>query len=145
MANRKLIVEVVGDSRSLERTFARSTAATKRFGAETTSTLGRVEGNFTRLQRLTAGGFIGGAIAATGITALKRLVDVSAESQQVLGQTRVAVDATGKSWDQYGRIIEKTVDRQSRLGFDDEALLQTFSLFQRTTNDVGKALELNNL
>lgn len=143
--SRDVRVNVIGDSRSLERAFARSSAATKRFGTQTNTTLGKIEGNFTRMQRVAAGGFIGGAIAATGITALKKLIDVSAESQQVLGQTRVAVEATGKSWDQYGKIIQDTVEKQSRMGFDDEALLRTFSLFERNTNDVGKALELNNL
>lgn len=142
---RKLIVEVVGDSRSLERTFARSTTATKRFGRNMDTSLGRAEARLTRFQRVAAGGFIGGALAATGITALKRIIDVSSESQQVLGQTKVALEATGKSWETYGKQIEDTVQKQSRLGFDDEALLRTFSLFQRTTGDVNKALGLNNL
>ena len=145
MANRKLIVEVVGDSRSLERSFARSTSASKKFGAETTTTFGKVEAGFTKMQRVAAGGFIGGAIAASGIAALKSFVDAAAESQKILGQTRLATEAAGKSWDVYGQQIEKAVTAQSKLGFDDENLLQTFSQFVRTTGDVNEALRDNQL
>ena len=66
----------------------------------------------------------------------------AAESQQVLGQTRVALESTGKSWEQYGDTIQDTVKAQSRLGFDDEALFRTFSQFQRTTGDVTEALQV---
>jgi hypothetical protein len=145
MASRKLIVEVVGDSRSLERTFARSSKSARNFSTQTTSSLGKVDQAFSRTQRIAAGGFIGGAAISATIAGIRQVSLVAAESEQVLGQTRVALESTGKSWDVYGKQIEEAVKAQSRLGFDDEALLQTFSQFQRTTGDVGKALELNNL
>ncbi len=63
----------------------------------------------------------------------------------MLGQTGVALEATGNSWAQYGQQIEKVIQTQSKLGFDDEALLRTFSLFVRTTGDVNQALRLNAL
>lgn len=141
MGTRKLIVEVVGDSRSLERSFSRSSKAAAKFGTETTSSVGKVEAGFGRLQRIAAGGFIGG----TALLAARRFVDLASESQQVLGQTQVALRAAGLSWQQYAGQIQDTIAAQTKLGFDDEALLQTFSLFVRQTDNVGEALSRNNL
>lgn len=143
--SRKLIVEVVGDSRSLERSFARSTAASKRFGAETTTTLGKVDTGFTKLQKVAGGAFIGGAAISAAVTGLRAIVNAAQDSQETLGQTRVALEATGKSWADYGAQIEAAVTAQSKLGFDDEALLRTFSVFVRQTGDVGQALRENNI
>src|SRR5262245_5264989 len=124
---RKLTVEIIGDSSSLERAFGRSSKAANRFGTTLDQNFGgarisRVESGFQRLQGGLAGAFVGGAIASGAIAGIKRLIDVSAESQQVLGQTKVALEATGHSWDQYSQQIESTIAAQQRLGFDDEAL-----------------------
>jgi hypothetical protein len=145
MANRKLIVEVVGDSSSLERTFARSTRSTKQLETGVTGSLSRVDKAFSRTQRIAAGGFIGGAAVAAGVTALKSLISAAQDSENTLGQTRVALESTGKSWQDYGKQIESAVAAQSRLGFDDEALLRSFSLFVRQSKDVGQALRENNI
>lgn len=151
MGTRRLIVEVVGDSRSLQRTFSNATRDTRRFGTE----IDRTSSRFTRLNQSLSGGlsragfrpslfsgFLGTAAVAAGI---KSVVSAAAESQQVLGQTKVALDAAGKSWEQYGNQIQVAVAKQSKLGFDDEALLRTFSLFVRSTGDVTQALRLNAL
>ena len=76
-------------------------------------------------------------------TRCSKLVTVAAESQQILGQTRFALETTGKSWAQYGDQIEETIAAQSKFGFDDEALLQSFSLFIRGTDSVTTALKRN--
>lgn len=55
------------------------------------------------------------------------------------------MESAGKAWAVYGREIEATVAKQSSLGFDDEALMQTFSLFVRQSKDVGQALRENNI
>lgn len=145
IANRKLIVEVVGDSSSLERTFARSTRSTKQLETGVTGSLSRVDKAFSRTQRIAAGGFIGGAAVAAGVTALKSLISAAQDSENTLGQTRIALESTGKSWQDYGKQIESAVTAQSKLGFDDEALLRSFSLFVRQSKDVGQALRENNI
>jgi hypothetical protein len=142
---RKLIVEVVGDTRSLERSFKRSQTAIGRFDNQATKSLGRFDSAFSRTQRIAAGGFIGGAAVTAAIAGIRSVVTAAAESQQVLGQTRIALESTGKSWERYGAEIEKAVTAQSRLGFDDEALLRTFSLFVRNAGSVGEALRRNNI
>jgi hypothetical protein len=145
VAEQVMIVKVIGDDTSLQRMVARDQKAIAALGTTTTSNLGKVDSAFTKTQRIAAGGFIGGAALTATITGIRSVVGAAAESQQVLGQTQVALEATGNSWAQYRDQIEDTVAAQSRLGFDDEALLRTFSLFARTTGDVGKALRLNNL
>ena len=133
MAN-DLIVRILGDTKGLERSFARANQATATFGRNVESTGNKVDKSakqFGALARGAATGFVGAAV----ISELKTFATLAAESQQVLGQTRVALETTGKSWAQYGDVIEQTVEKQSRLGFDDEALLRTFSLFVRTTGE----------
>jgi hypothetical protein len=61
MGTRKLVVEVVGDSRQLERSFARSSKATQQFGNDITGTAAKVDQSFTKMQRLATGAFVGGA------------------------------------------------------------------------------------
>ena len=145
MAERTLIVRVIGDDRSLQAAMKRDQTAVAAFGATTTSSLGKVDTALGKTRRLAAGGFIGGAAFVAAGIGIRSVTKNAADAQQILGQTKVALEATGKSWEQYGAQIEAAVASQSKLGFDDEALLQTFSLFVRQTNDVGKALEENNL
>lgn len=145
MATRKLEVEIIGDSRSLERAFARSQKASKQFETGVAGSVGKVERSFSRMQKVAAGGFVGGLIANEALGLLKATSAAAAESQQVLGQTKVALEQTGKSWVTYGQQIETAVAKQSRLGFDDEALLRTFSIFVRRTGDVEQALRDNAL
>lgn len=148
MAVNDMIVRILGDSRSVERAFARSSNAATQFNRniETTGTkIDKTTKKFGAFAKGTAVGF-GGAFAVTqAIDVFRTLATVAAESEQVLGQTQVALESTGKSWAKYGETIEDTVKAQSRLGFDDEALLRTFSLFIRNTDDVGEALRRNNL
>lgn len=87
-----------------------------------------------------------GAIgASTLFYALGRTLDAAREQELVLGQTQVALEAAGLSWEKYAQRIETVVRAQSRLGFDDEELLKTFQAFVRQTGDVDEALRRNAL
>lgn len=147
MAN-DLLVRILGDTRGLERSFAQANRATATFGRniDTTATKAdRAAKSFTAFGRGAVAGF-GGAVAITAATrAIGSAITAAAEAEQVLGQTRVAVEQTGKSWEQYGKTIQDAIAEQSKFGFDDEALLRTFSLFVRQSNDVGEALRRNNI
>jgi hypothetical protein len=135
--SRKLVVEIVGDSASLERAFKRSTKASKQFDRSMESTAVATTRRFSAMRAGIAGG-----VAALGIS---DLVQVAAESQQVLGQTSVAVESAGLSWKQYGDEIQNAIQAQSQFGFDDEALLRSFSLFVRNAGDVDEALRRNQI
>jgi hypothetical protein len=141
---RKLIVEILGDSKSLERSFTRSSAAAGKFGRDVDTVGGRLDKTTKRFTNLQTA-FVGSIAFSAAAAGVRSVVLAAAEAQQVLGQTKVALEATGNSWARYGQQIQDTVQAQSKLGFDDEALLRTFSLFVRTTDDVSKSLRLNNL
>jgi hypothetical protein len=146
---RRIEVEIIGDSRSLERAFERSERSAKGFdrtmeragrGAVVASVgfrgLGRAVG-YASASFLGAAGFV---------TAIKSTVDAAEESQRVMAQTRNAVERSGLSWRRYSRQIEDVTAAQSKMsGFDDERLKSTFSLLVRRTGDVTEALRLNAL
>jgi hypothetical protein len=148
VASRDLLVRILGDSKDVEAAFARSNRAANTFGTSVDSTgkkADRAAKSMSSFAKGAAAGF-GGAIAFNaGINALRSVIGAATESQQALIQTNVALENAGKSWADYGGQIEKAIAAQSKLGFDDEALLATFSQFVRTTGDVTEALRLNNI
>jgi hypothetical protein len=140
MANdRQLIVRVVGDTKGLERGLKRSETQLQRF-ARQANTVGGAAG--------VGGGFFGGfgrggAIAAGAgatVLGLKSVIGAAAESQQILGQTRVALEDSGLSWERYGAKVEAAAGKLSGLGFDDEEVLKSIATFSRATGDVDKAI-----
>ena len=141
---RKLIAYILGDSSSLERSLKRSSAAVGKFGKNVDTSGAKLDKTAKRLSNLQTA-FVGSVALTVAARGIRSVVDAAAESQQVLGQTSVALEATGHSWAQYGKQIEAVIQQQSKLGFDDEALLRTFSLFVRSTGDVSQALKLNAL
>lgn len=84
MASRKLIVEIVGDSKSLERSFAQSTTASKKFAVG----LGTVA--------KTALAF-GGVVGAINLVsdALHSGIEEFSQSQKIAAQTNAAIKSTG--------------------------------------------------
>lgn len=146
---RKLIVELVGDSRSLERTFVRGSHAARGFGRD----VGRVErgvlagsGAFRSLGRSVAfasASFLGGVGI---VAAVKSTVTAAVKAEEVLTQTAVATRNAGESWKAYGKRIQEVALAESKLsGFEDERLLNTFSTLVRRTKNVNTALKLNAL
>jgi hypothetical protein len=138
--------------RDAEEAARRSADRTTREYQEQERALGRLSrgalagsGVFRNLGRSIAfasGSFLGGA---GFIFAIRSVLSASKESELVLGQTKVALEATGLSWERYGQRIQTVIKAQSQLGFDDEQLLKTFSVFVRRTKDINEALRLNQL
>lgn len=90
--------------------------------------------------------YTAGYIGTTGlILAIRSSIAAAREEELILGQTRIAVEAAGLAWERYETRIQAVIRAQSALGFDDEALLKTFSVFIRRTEDVDEALRLNAL
>lgn len=147
MARRRLEVDIVGDSKSLERALGRAETRLQRFGkrAEQFGRAGGLSGGLlggvgaARAGALAGGGFL----AAAGI---RKTIDAAREAQIVLGQTSVAVRNAGIDWGLASGQIESAADRISNASaFDDEEILQSFQVFVRGQKDVAKALELSEL
>jgi hypothetical protein len=129
-----LIVEIVGDSRSLERALRRSERSASTFGGRMSARLGR------------AGVVAGAALGAGLVAGMQQSVKQAMEAQKVLGQTQVALKNVGASWAVYGKRIETTTTSLSRLAsVNDEELLQSFTVLLRGTKDVTRALQLNTV
>lgn len=139
--SQKLFIEIFADASKVSRAVSKS----KRELTGLAGSVDKIDSRFSKLQKITAGGFLGGTAAVAAAAGIKQIVDAAANSQQVLGQTKVALDDTGLSWEKYGQRIQNVVAAQSKLGFDDEELMKTFSGFVRLTGDVNKALDLNAL
>jgi len=104
MATRKLEVEIIGDSRSLERAFARSQKASKEFQTGVTGQVAKVDSAFKRLGGIRTGAFVGGAALTGGIAIMSRATEAASNLQeqisknrQVFGQSASAVESWSKT------------------------------------------------
>ena len=102
MAINDMVVRILGDSKSVERAFARSSNHGQPVQPERRDDRREADSNakkFSGFAKGAAAGF-GGAVAFNAaINGIRSVALAAAESQQVLGQTRVALESTGKSWE----------------------------------------------
>lgn len=141
---RQLKVELTGDSSHLERTLRKAEYQLQRFGKNTSTVAGAGGlGKTSAFGGLASRGNLmaaGGAAAALG---LRTAINAQREAEVVLGQTSVAVENAGISWQRNAGRIDEAANRISKASaFDDEAVLQSFQVFVRGQKDVGKSLEL---
>lgn len=144
MATRKLIVEVIGDSSSLERSFRRSSAAAGHFDRDLgRATRGALAGSgvFRSLGRSIAfasGGFLAFATAGQFI---RTSIDAAKEAAVVQAQLAAQFKASGIALQPYQKQIDETTNRLSALaGFENDELKAGFTTVFRTTGDVSKSL-----
>lgn len=144
MADRSLVVRIVGDSSSLERSFARSSAATRSFDRDfSRATRGVIAGSgvfrsFSRTLAFASGGFL----AFGGISSfLRKSVDAAKEAQVANAQLATQLANSGKSFAAYRGEINNTISRLSALaGIEDDELKGGLTTLLRTVPNVGKAL-----
>lgn len=134
MASRKLIIEVIGDDRSLHRALGRASNETRGFG----STLARVG----KTAGLVAGGAALGGLAVVlraGIPEWKESTLVAAQTRAVLKSTGGVAGVTAKHVDK----LAATILNYS--GIDDEATKASENLllgFTNVRNEVGKGNDI---
>lgn len=145
----KLVIEILGDTSNLEKSFSRAEKQTRGFTRDIEragrgATVAAV--GFRGLGRSVAfasGAFLGGA---GFISVLRSSVEQATAQQRILANLRNALAASGYSWNQYGARIEDATRRTKQLSaFDDEELFQSLQLLVRGTGSVNKALQLNSL
>src|SRR5687768_12576904 len=126
---RKLTVQIVGDSRSLERAFAKSEKATSRF-QRTSRRLGLAAG-------VAAGG--GVVLLAKGLTDSAK---AAVESEKAQTRLRSALKGANVSYAKHGKAIQDAIDKTSKLAaLDDEDLSDAFSKLVRTSGSVEDAMK----
>lgn len=131
---RKLEVEIIGDSRSLERAFGRAADSGSRFG----NGLKRV-GKYAAFAA--GGAALGGlyAVVRSGISEIRENQKVTAQTAAVLKSTGKAANVTAKDVEDLGSEI------QSYSGISDEAIRSTQNLLLTFTNIRNQAGKNNDI
>lgn len=139
MAERKLVVSIIGDERALTNSLKRSEVATQKFGQKMkTHGLGIADSLGLSKGALVAGGVTAGIAVVTG--ALVGSVRAAKEAQVAQANLRQALQASGISWAKQGKAIDGAIQKTSKLaGFDDEEVSKSFANLVRSTGSVAKA------
>lgn len=134
---RRVEVQLVGDSRSLERAFDRA----GRKGEQFQTSMGRMGSS---LKTLAKGGLIGAAVGGTALLTSQLIKSVGAAKEAEAAQARLeaAFKSSGKSYKAYGKQLDNAIQKTSKLAaIDDEELSDAFAKLLRTTGSVKKATE----
>src|SRR3954454_24978141 len=137
---RKIAVEIVGDSRSLERAFKRSAAGADKFDRQISKT-GRGRKAFSGLTK--GAGLLTGALGVGGLTtAIQSSFGEMADSQKVAAQTAAVLKSTkGAANVTAGQVDKLATSLMNKSGVDDEAIKSGENLlltFTNIRNGVGK-------
>ena len=126
MADRKLVVEIVGDSSSLERAFNKSAKSAETFGTA------------VRRGSLIAGAALGGGLvlaAKAGFAELAQGQQVAAQTEAVLKSTGGAAGVTAKGVDDLASSLSEMTGIDDEVIAGGENLLLTFTNIR---NELGK-------
>ena len=148
MASRKLIVEVVGDASSLERSLKRASRSANTFGRDITRT-GRATEKLRSQMGVASGSF---AVTTTAAVALGAAVRASFQelfaAQKVTAQTEAALRSTGYAAGVTAEDIDKLGTSLLQLsGVDDELIKSSANLlltFTRVRNEAGAGNDIFN-
>jgi Prophage tail length tape measure protein len=141
----KLEVEIIGDSRSLEKAFARSSKSAKSFNKDITAVGSKTKSGFSGLTRTV--GLLTGGLGVAGLAgAAHAAFSEMEDSQRVAAQTAAVLKSTGSA----ANVSAKQVDdlAQSLLkksGIDDETIKSGENLlltFTNIRNEVGKGNDI---
>ena len=139
IASRELKVNIIGDSKSLERALRNSGDAASTFGSK----MGKAA-KVIGVAMLAAGA----AVTAGFIYTLKRGFDELSESQKVLAQTEAGLKSTGGAANITAKEITGLAESLSLMsGVDDEVIQQGENLlltFTKVRNEVGKGNDVFN-
>jgi hypothetical protein len=125
---RKLLVEVVGDTSSLEKAFGRTSRSGSRLG-----------GTFGSLAKAGALAAAGG-IAAVGV-GLTKVIAKAEEAQVSQAKMENQLKALGLNYQANAGHIDEVIQSTSKLaGLDDEDLQDAFTRLVRSTGDISKGL-----
>ena len=118
---RKISVEIVGDARSLEKAFQKSSKSAKRFQGDMDKTGRSGRRAFGGLGRVA--GFAAGAIGTAGLIGVARTAfGEFSEAQKVTAQTNAVLKSTGKAANVTAKHVDELADSTLRkTGIDDEA------------------------
>ncbi len=143
---RKLIVEIIGDASSLERSFSKARRSTNQFERDSNKAFRGViagSGAFRGLGRSIAfasGSFLGFA-SVTAV--LKETIDQATQAAATQRQLAATFKATGTPLADYQARIDAATNSLSRLaGIEDDRLKRAFTTAFRSTRNVSQSLRI---
>lgn len=131
--SRKLIVEIVGDSRRFEKSLHRSERAATHFSHTVTHQLRHAGRAFA--------GFVGIVGGFGLIHALEQTVEAAQHQQVALRSVEAQLKAAGVQWEDYSGRIEEATSSMTELGIKTPEAMQAFTTLFRATGNVTNALE----
>ncbi len=146
---RKLIVEIIGDSSSLEKSFKKTAVGANKFEksiGQTVRGTAAASGAFRSFGRSLAFAS-GGFLAAASFTELLR-GSIEQAGQAAAAQKQLAAQfrAAGQDLGAYQSQIDATIHRLSALaGIEDDEVKQSFTLAFRATQDVSQGLRITSI
>jgi hypothetical protein len=146
MMARRLAVEIVGDSRDLERAFARSGKSAETFNKDVTKA-GKGRKAFSGATKA-VGGLVAGLGAAGLAGAAKAAFTEMGDAQKVSAQTAAALKSTGAAANvTAGQMDKLATALMNKSGVDDEAIKSSENLlltFTNIRNETGKNNDIFN-
>jgi hypothetical protein len=127
---RKLIVEIIGDDKSLQRAFNRSTTSANKFGTAVEKVQRRA-GVFDKFARGGAATFAGGAAAATAIRFLDQSIEAASALEEQINKSRVVLGAASAEVEAFGRISAE------ELGISNRAAVEAAGSFAGLFTTIG--------
>jgi hypothetical protein len=145
---RKLIVEIIGDASSLERTFKGASVASQKFSHELSATVrGSVSatGVFKGLGRSLA--FAGGGyIAAASVTEfIKSSVDAARDAGVAQRSLAAQMKASGQSFATSREAIDKASTSLAKFGFTSEDSEKALTVLERGTGSITRSIGLQGI
>jgi hypothetical protein len=143
----EMVVRVVGDSSSYERSLKRSAEATKGFRGE----LKKLSESYSiaSLGKGFVGGVAGGLAAGAVFQKLTSFMgdSVKAAQQSAVAQRSLAAQmrASGESFAQNREEIERTALSYAKFGFTDEDVLQSLTVLERGSRSITTAIRLQGV
>jgi hypothetical protein len=151
MANRQIVVEIVGDSKKFGK-------ATKDAVAQTQTMVQRLDSTFARMTAKggITGAILGGVGIGAGLSVFGMLKDAIGgvisvagdavrqfeEDQRSQVQLYTAIEANVEAWDRDRDAVEAVIASRMRLGFADEDQRSSLATLVAVTGDVTKALDI---
>lgn len=131
-------VDIVGDSRSVEKAFNRSTKAAQQFQSNFQRSLSRVDRASSALKGGLlggglAGGFVGGVAATAALDQLRKAVDVASNLAEQTNKSRVVFGQASDDVEQFAQTSARS------FGVANDAALETTGTFGNLFASVGLA------
>src|SRR5580765_5072620 len=145
---RRIGVEIVGDSTSLEKAFARSSKSASKFNRDVSkATRGAIAGTgvfktFGRSLAFASGGFL----AFEGVTSfLTDSINAAREAGVANRSLAAQMKASGESFRKNRDEIEKVALSYGKFGFQNDEVVASLAVLERGTGKINQALRLQGL